>query len=137
YILGSVRAEFSHVWVYYIGGQGIIVATNDPRCQPARENFHKLQTTASFAPLLRQLEAPYEALVSSILLAPAGTERFLNAFSAPASRWVSTDDNLYLEYSTPKGNVLDGTLSKERNVDILRKMGSGRQSRTGNASPVS
>jgi spermidine synthase len=123
YILGSVRAEFSHVWVYYIGGQGIIVATNDPRRQPARENFHKLQTTASFAPLLRQLDAPYEALASSILLNPAGTERFLNAFSAPASRWVSTDDNLFLEYSTPKGNVLDGNLSKERNVDMLWKMG--------------
>jgi hypothetical protein len=50
----------------------------------------------------------------------------LAAFSAPASRWVSTDDNLYLEYSTPKGNVLDGTLSKERNVDMLRKMGGSR-----------
>jgi predicted membrane-bound spermidine synthase len=126
YILGSVRAEFSHVWVYYIGGQGIIVATNDPRRQPARENFQKLQTTASFAPLLRQLDASYEAIASSILLDPPGTDRVLAAFSAPASRWVSTDDNLYLEYSTPKGNVLDGTLSKERNVDMLRKMGGSR-----------
>jgi spermidine synthase len=121
YILGSVRAEFSHVWLYYIGGQGIIVATNDPRRQPARENFHKLQTTASFAPLLRQLDAPYETLASSILLAPAGTERLLDAFSAPASRWVSTDDNLFLEYSTPKGNVLDGQQSLNRNVAFLRK----------------
>jgi spermidine synthase len=126
YILGSVRAEFSHVWVYYIGGQGIIVASNDPRRQPARENFQKLQTTASFSPLLRQLDAPYEALASSILLAPAGTERLLSAFSAPASRWVSTDDNLFLEYSTPKGNVLDGTLSKERNVEALRRFSASR-----------
>jgi predicted membrane-bound spermidine synthase len=123
YILGSVRAEFSHIWLYYIGGQGIIVATNDPRRQPARANFQKLQTTASFEPLLRQLDAPYEALASSILLDPAGTERVLAAFSAPASRWVSTDDNLFLEYSTPKGNVLDGQLSLNRNVAFLRKYG--------------
>ena len=126
YILGSVRAEFSHIWLYYIGGQGIIVATNDPRRQPARENFQKLQTTASFEPLLRQLDAPYQALASSILLDPAGTERVLAAFSAPASRWVSTDDNLFLEYSTPKGNVLDGQLSLNRNVDLLRKIGGSR-----------
>jgi spermidine synthase len=45
----------------------------------------------------------------------------LAAFSAPASRWVSTDDNLYLEYSTPKGNVLDGQQSLDRNVAFLRK----------------
>jgi spermidine synthase len=121
YILGSVRAEFSHIWLYYIGGQGIIVASNDPRRQPAPENFRKLQTTASFAPLLRQLDASYEELSSSILLDPAGTERLLAAFSTPASRWVSTDDNLFLEYSTPKGNVLDGPKSRDSNVAFLRK----------------
>jgi hypothetical protein len=121
YILGSVHAEFSHVWLYYIGGQGIIVASNDPRRQPARENFQKLQTTASFAPLLRQLEASYDAFHSYILLPPAGTERLLAAFSAPATRWVSTDDNLFLEYSTPKGNVLNGPQSLNSNIAFLRK----------------
>jgi predicted membrane-bound spermidine synthase len=123
YILGSVHAEFSHVWLYYIGGQGIIVASNDPRRQPAPENFQNLQTTASFAPLLRQLDASYEAIASSTLLDPAGTERMLAAFSAPASRWISTDDNLFLEYSTPKGNVLGGRQSLNSNVAFLRRYG--------------
>jgi len=126
YILGSVRAEFSHVWVYYIGGQGIIVASNDPRRRPAPGNFQKLQTTASFAPLLGQLDASYADLSSAILLDPAGTERLLAAFSSPASRWVSTDDNLFLEYSTPKGNVLDGLQSRDSNVNFLRKAGGNR-----------
>jgi predicted membrane-bound spermidine synthase len=126
YILGSVRTEFSHVWVYYIGGQGIIVATNDPRRSPAPENFRLLQSTASFAPLLAQLDASYQTIASAILLNPAGTDRLLGSFSAPASRWVSTDDNLFLEYSTPKGNVLDGSLSKQKNVELLHKMNTGR-----------
>ena len=123
YILGSVRTEFSHVWVYYIGGQGIIVATNDPRRSPAPENFRLLQSTASFAPLLAQLDASYQTIASAILLNPAGTDRLLGSFSAPASRWVSTDDNLFLEYSTPKGNVLDGQQSLNRNVAFLKKYG--------------
>ncbi len=126
YILGSVRAEFSHVWLYYLGGQGIIVASNDPRRQSARENFQKLQATATFAPLLRELGASYDELASATLLSPAGTERLLNAFSAPATRWVSTDDNLFLEYSTPKGNVLDGVQSRDNNVAFLRNVGGNR-----------
>jgi predicted membrane-bound spermidine synthase len=126
YILGTVRAEFSHVWLYYLGGQGIIVASNDSRRQPAQENFHKLQASTSFAPLLRELGSSYEVLASATLLSPAGTERLLNSFSAPATRWVSTDDNLYLEYSTPKGNVLDGLQSRDNNVAFLRRVGGNR-----------
>jgi predicted membrane-bound spermidine synthase len=123
YILGSVRAEFSQVWLYYIGGQGIIVASNDPQRRPAPENFDKLKATASFAALLRQFSASYEDLASTILLAPAGTERLLGTLSAPAARWVSTDDNLVLEYSTPKGNALDGLQSRDNNIDFLRRYG--------------
>lgn len=126
YILGSVHAEFRHVWLYFIGEQGIIVATNEGQRLPSRQNFERLQKTASFAPLLRLLNASYAQLSGALLLSPAGTERLLGAFGAPASRWVSTDDNLRLEYSTPKGNVLDGEQSRNTNVATLRKLGGGR-----------
>jgi hypothetical protein len=33
---------------------------------------------------------------------------------------VSTDDNLRLEYSTPKGNALDGRASLSHNIEKIR-----------------
>ena len=41
------------------------------------------------------------------------------SFGMPAPSWISTDDNLKLEYSTPRGNVLDGARSIERNIELL------------------
>jgi hypothetical protein len=43
----------------------------------------------------------------------------MGSFGMPAPFWVSTDDNLKLEYSTPKGNALDGAASMTRNIDLL------------------
>jgi spermidine synthase len=120
YVLGSVRAEFSHVWLYHIGGQGIIVATNDPARQPSAANFKRLEDTAEFAPLLKALHGSYATLAAMQVLDPRGTERLLASFGAPPSRWVSTDDNLYLEYATPKGNALSGEQSRDRNLELLR-----------------
>ena len=119
YVLGSVHAEFSRVWLYYIGGQGIIVATNDPARAPSAANFKLLQDRPSFAPLFQILHATYAELAGTLLLDPAATGRLLSSFRAPPARWVSTDDNLFLEYSTPKGNALDGTQSVKRNLQFL------------------
>jgi|CXWL01.1.fsa_nt_gi predicted membrane-bound spermidine synthase len=127
YIIGSAHAEFRHVWLYFIGGQGVIVATNDARRVPARENFDVLENTSAFVPLLRQLGATYEQVSGNLLLGPRDIDRLLAANEAAASRWISTDDNLRLEYSTPKGNVLDGQQSLNQNIGMLRKIGmSGR-----------
>ena len=44
------------------------------------------------------------------MLVDAGLDRFLAQVAAdarePLSDWISTDENLYLEYATPRGNVL-------------------------------
>jgi hypothetical protein len=37
----------------------------------------------------------------------------------PLALLVSTDDNLFLEYGTPKGNVLDAVGSLEQNLKLL------------------
>jgi hypothetical protein len=69
--------------------------------------------------LLDILKADPVSLLDARLLDPDATDRFLNAFGVPASTWVSTDDNLFLEYSTPKGNARDGTESFNSNTQFI------------------
>jgi hypothetical protein len=124
-ILGSVRAEFSHVWLYVIGGQGIIVATNDPAAVPQARNADLLRSTPALKPLLEIFQRDPVTLLQARMMDPAGTDRFLNAFGVPAEVWVSTDDNLFLEYSTPKGNAADGSKSFESNIRFIVQHASG------------
>jgi spermidine synthase len=100
YILGSVRAEFSQVWLYSAGTQGIIVATSDP-----------VRTSSA------------TTLAGALLLDPARVDRLLASYGAPPSRWVSTDDNRYLEYATPRGNALDGAESSRAILEFLQRAG--------------
>jgi hypothetical protein len=120
-ILGSVRAEFRYVWLYLIGGQGIIVASNDVGAGPSRANAEFLKKTSSLAPLLAILGEDPATLLDSQLLDPVGTDRLLSAFGVAPERWVSTDDNLFLEYNTPRGNVLDGPASHQANKEFIVK----------------
>jgi predicted membrane-bound spermidine synthase len=120
HILSSVRAEFEHVWLYFIGGQGMIIATNSPGALPAVENAEIIDGTPALKELLGLVGGSARDLLQARLLDPAATDRFLGSFGMPAPFWVSTDDNLKLEYSTPKGNVLDGAASIARNIELLR-----------------
>lgn len=49
-------------------------------------------------------------------------DRFVSE-SAPAGEDapISTDDNLYLEYATPKGNVMDYQRSLKDTIDLLEQ----------------
>ena len=68
----------------------------------------------------RQPKSFLRRLSGMLLLDPDGTDRLLAGFKLPPGHWISTDDNLYLEYATPKGNVLDGDQSFVRNVEMIR-----------------
>jgi spermidine synthase len=120
YILGSVRSVFRNVWVYEIGGQGIIIASDSPAATPRAENVERIDRTAALEPILRLQGGTASKLAGQRLLDPDGVDRLLGSFKLPAGHWVSTDDNLVLEYSTPRGNVLDGDASFARNIELLR-----------------
>ena len=120
-ILGSVRAEFKYIWLYSIGKQGIIVASNDPQARPSQQNVNLIKQTPGMQGLLKILDQDPGELLASLLLEPEGADRLLNSFDVPASAWVSTDDNLYLEYSTPKGNVLDAQATFDANARLFSK----------------
>ncbi|MGH8641269.1 MAG: spermidine synthase, partial [Burkholderiales bacterium] len=119
HVLSSVRAEFEHVWLYFIGGQGMIIATNSPGALPAVENVEIIDNTPALKELLELVGGSARDLLKTRLLHPAGTDLFLGSFGMPAPFWVSTDDNLKLEYSTPRGNALDGTASMAQNINLL------------------
>lgn len=121
HILSSVRVEFEYVWLYFIGNQGVIVATNNPDARPTVQNAALIDATPTLKGILASIGGSARDLLQTRLLDPAATDRFLSGFGMPAPFWVSTDDNLKLEYSTPKGNVLDGAASIERNIELLLK----------------
>jgi spermidine synthase len=125
YILGSVRAEFRYVWFYMIGGQGIIIASNNPDAAPSEANAEAIERTPDLAALLKVYDGGMRELRGRLVLDPPGIDRLLGGFVIPPEYWVSTDDNLILEYSTPRGNVLDGSASFDHNLNLLKRFAPG------------
>ena len=104
-IFASAAQSFDHVWFYVIGGQGALIASNGPQAEPSEAKRERVRTTAMH-PRLRPFVALFhdgiDAVLDGELLPPDVVGRWV---SGPGVL-LSTDDNLFLEYSTPKGNVL-------------------------------
>lgn len=119
-IVHTLRGEFEHVALFYGGGQGILVASDAPlaasvsRVAALEQRPEVAANTPGGRPLMD--------LLSDVLVVDADLDRFL-ADSAkeagqPLSELVSTDGNLYLEYATPRGNVLPWHARE----DLVRKI---------------
>lgn len=121
YVLGSVRSEFKYVWLYVIGGQGIIVATNSEQSSRRPENAQKLLSAEALKPLLALYRNHPEDAARGLALGPADIERLIAKYDVSMERMVSTDNNLYLEYSTPKGNAIRTGGLAEGNINTLRR----------------
>lgn len=128
HIIGSVRAEFRYVWLYVIGGQGMIIASNDSAAQPSLANASVLDQATGLRELLAMVGGSAQPLLGARLLDPAATDRFLEGFGVQPSYWISTDDNLFLEHSTPRGNSLDSNSSFEQNLQLLRSRSAASKS---------
>ncbi|MDR3479190.1 MAG: phosphatase PAP2 family protein [Burkholderiaceae bacterium] len=119
-VVASLRAEFRYVSLYVIGSQGILIATNSAeRKSPNVDAIRKLENTADLREVRGILDRPIAAIASDRLLDDAGIDRFIEAVGLDGSRWWSTDDNLRLEYSTPKANVNDAAQSYQNNLKLL------------------
>jgi spermidine synthase len=101
-ILGSVRNVFPHVSLFVDGHQGHILASR----QPLRARVDRMEKFAAGRGV------PYDQLlayVQGVLLDTAAIDTFIAATAAAAESaaetYQSTDDNMRLEYSTPRGNV--------------------------------
>ncbi len=105
-ILATVRSVFPHVLVFVNGHQGHIVASHTPLTVSRTHLFEleknpRLKGTLGGEHLLdhaRGIVLDEERLAA--MIADSALE-----LDMPEQDFVSTDDNLFLEYATPKGNV--------------------------------
>jgi hypothetical protein len=121
-VITTLSSEFRYVSLYVIGSQGILVATNDARkANPTPAALARLNGEPRLAELRRISARPIDALTLDRVLDPAGVDRFVVRVGNDPSLWIATDDNLLLEYSTPKANVNDGPSSYAANIRLLAR----------------
>jgi hypothetical protein len=132
-IFSSLRSVFRYVWFYELGGQGILVAC-DADCAPTAEAIARIDDEPRLADTLRELgTAGAKSLLRTRVLTPEGTDRFLTAAGAKditragLADFASTDDNLALEFSTPRGNVREYDETFQRNMAALRAFSPGSE----------
>lgn len=122
HIVASLRAEFRYVSLYVVGGQGMLVATDSQhRIAPVPQAMQALQAAPELAETRQILGRSPAEIAQDRLLTPEGIDRFLTHAGVDPSFWVSTDDNLRLEYGTPKANVNDAKQSFAANMALLER----------------
>ncbi|HWP05318.1 MAG TPA: fused MFS/spermidine synthase [Polyangiaceae bacterium] len=121
-VVGTLRSEFKHVALFYGGGQGILVASEDP----LSASMTRLDRLAARPELQRVLsdERHLADLTADILSLDDGLDAFLAESAAQAglerSALISTDQSLYLEYATPRGNILPWSTRDALVADVWR-----------------
>jgi len=113
-IVRTLRGVFPHVALFVGGAQGIIVASTEPLVA-SRQRLEKLSKESAIQETLGA--ASMLSLFDELVASEADLDRFIS--ETPEAPFVSTDDNLFLEYATPKGNVLDYNVSLRETIDLL------------------
>lgn len=122
-IVATIRNEFNDVWLYEVGGQGMLIACMKP-CPITETNRMRLRTAPDLTPLLELFGGKLPDVEASRLLKPRELDRFLigmRDFGLNAEMLLSTDDNHLLEYSTPKANVRPYRESMIENLNLFRQ----------------
>ena len=97
----------------------MIVSSNSENARPTEAAERRVLSAAGGLLPAQSLKASDGAPRNGRMLEPANVDALLSAWNVPPSFWVSTDDNLIIEYSTPKGAVLDSQKSTESNLNSL------------------
>jgi spermidine synthase len=114
-IVRTLRTAFPHVALFVGGAQGILVASEAPLLA-SRARLRELEQRPALQATLGG--AHLEGLIGEMVASGADLDRFV-AGSAEDGAPISTDDNLYLEYATPKGNVLNYDASLRETLSML------------------
>lgn len=101
YAMQSLRSSFRYVWFYVSGGQGIVIASNSPQAEP-REAYKTILKNN-----LRDNSVSVEDLEKGLVAGPNQIDAMLSNLDPSMRALMSTDNNLYLEYATPKGNAVN------------------------------
>jgi spermidine synthase len=118
-IVRTLQAEFAHVALFEGGAQGILVASEEPLIASRAELARRDDVPAIRETLDgRKLESLFDELLLSDDDLKRLTEDVAQSADGPI---ISRDDNLFLEYATPKGNVLNYDASLAECMAMLRR----------------
>jgi spermidine synthase len=121
--IATVRHVFPHVRLFFGGSQGVILASQEPLQIP----FQKLaQYNSDQQSNFIKSISPYQnvfCLLGEQLLGERGINLFLASylkkFGSELQDLTSNDNNMFLEYSTPQGNVNNYLKTLRENVLTL------------------
>jgi predicted membrane-bound spermidine synthase len=121
-VIASLRSEFRYVSLYIIGNQGILIATNsEEHRSPNTETIRMLEKAPNLEKVRHIFDRPISAIAKDRALDHMGIDRFIKGLGVEESMWWSTDNNLSLEYSTPKANVNDAQRSYFENLSLFAR----------------
>jgi spermidine synthase len=115
-IVRTLREVFPHVALFEGGAQGILVASGRP-LMASRARIAELEKSEQLRATLggKGLMDTLDEMVTS----GEDLDRFVKESEPDGGAILSTDDNLYLEYATPKGNVLVYDTSLRDTLELL------------------
>lgn len=118
-IVRTLRSVFPHVALFEGGAQGILVASE----QPLLASSKKLEFYESLPAIRETLDRPHMVeIFEELLTSEDDLDRFVSdQATKDGEAPISTDDNLFLEYATPKGNILEYQSSLAASLALLRQ----------------
>jgi spermidine synthase len=114
-IIRTLRGVFPHVALFVGGAQGILVARSLPLVA-SQARLDALEQRPALRDTLNGQRL--KDLVREIVASGEELDRFVAETDGAIT---STDDNLYLEYATPKGNVLNYDASLAETLALLER----------------
>ncbi|MFO0590005.1 MAG: fused MFS/spermidine synthase [Polyangiaceae bacterium] len=115
-IVRTLRQTFPHVALFVGGAQGILVASQRPLVASA-DRLAKLEQSDALQKTLNGIHLA--DTLNELVTSEDDLDRFVKESEPDGGPIVSTDDNLYLEYATPKGNVLVYDSSLQDTLKLL------------------
>ncbi|APR81379.1 Spermidine synthase [Minicystis rosea] len=116
-IVHTLRGAFGHVALFVGGEQGILVASDAPLVASSARLAELAQRPSLKMTLAGKAMTD---LFDELLASETELDRFVaESKGEDGDVLLSTDDNLYLEYATPKGNVLNYHTSLDATLAML------------------
>lgn len=128
-ILSTVRSVFPVVNLYSFGGQGIIIAEKMPDRIAPQTAISLMQAQPGLMDMFKAVNLDPSNISNGLILSSSDTDQLISKFTNSSEFVISTDDNMFLEYSTPKGNALDAVKSMNQITQTLQQYSSQKSVR--------
>lgn len=118
-VLNTVRSEFRYVTLYSLNNQAVIIASNSEQsANPVRQTLVNLNNNTDLSDVKKIYQNDFMTLLDDRLLDSNQTDKVISqVYGKAMGLFYSTDNNLALEYATPKGNAI-----KENTIPLILKI---------------